>query len=70
MREPGCIVVWSFRLYSCCSPLSDALGMAIRLAFDLGLHKDMTSYVEKGIITNSEADLRRTIFWGAYLVDQ
>lgn len=45
-------------------------GMSIRLAFDLALHKDMTEYVAKGIITQAEADLRRTVFWGAYVVDQ
>lgn len=45
-------------------------GMAIRLAFDLALHKDMTSFVAKGVITPGEADLRRTVFWGAYVVDQ
>ncbi|KAF2095661.1 hypothetical protein NA57DRAFT_44435 [Rhizodiscina lignyota] len=46
------------------------IGMAIRLAFDLALHKDMTEYIEKGIITQAEADVRRTVFWGAYVVDQ
>ncbi|KAK6224319.1 fungal specific transcription factor [Colletotrichum tabaci] len=43
---------------------------AIRLAFDLALHKDMTPYVEKGILTPAEAELRRAIFWGAYTMDQ
>ncbi|KAI8230567.1 hypothetical protein K4K55_006548 [Colletotrichum sp. SAR 10_96] len=45
-------------------------GMAIRLAFDLALHKDMTPYVTKGILTPAEADLRRAVFWGTYVVDQ
>ncbi|EQB58296.1 hypothetical protein CGLO_01470 [Colletotrichum gloeosporioides Cg-14] len=45
-------------------------GMAIRLAFDLALHKDMTLYVTKGILTPAEADLRRAVFWGTYVVDQ
>ncbi|OBR08500.1 Fungal specific transcription factor [Colletotrichum higginsianum IMI 349063] len=45
-------------------------GTAIRLAFDLALHKDMTPYVEKGILTPAEAELRRAIFWGAYTMDQ
>jgi hypothetical protein len=69
-REPGCIVVTFPQLRYSSMLLSDTLGMAVRLAFDLGLHKDMTPYVEQGIITLNEADLRRTIFWGAYLVDQ
>jgi hypothetical protein len=46
------------------------LGMAIRLAFDLALHKDMTAYIAKGTLSEAEANLRRTVFWGAYLVDQ
>lgn len=44
-------------------------GMAMRLAFDLGLHLDMTDYVRKGKISTTEADMRRTTFWGAYIVD-
>lgn len=44
--------------------------MAMRLAFDLGLHLDMTPYVESGIISAEECKLRRTIFWAAYLNEQ
>lgn len=44
--------------------------MAMRLAFDLALHVDITPYVAKGLISQSEADLRKTVFWGAYTVDQ
>ncbi|GME31628.1 Transcription factor [Neofusicoccum parvum] len=44
-------------------------GMAMRLAFDLGLHLDMTDYVKKGKISAAEADIRRTTFWGTYVVD-
>ncbi|KAL4778593.1 fungal-specific transcription factor domain-containing protein [Aspergillus varians] len=44
-------------------------GMAIRLAFNLALHLDMSSYVSNGIITAADADLRRTVFWAAYTVD-
>ncbi|KAF2088896.1 hypothetical protein K490DRAFT_38069 [Saccharata proteae CBS 121410] len=44
-------------------------GMALRLAFDLGLHLDMTSYVAKGKISAAEAEVRRTTFWGTYIVD-
>ncbi|KAJ9303113.1 transcriptional regulator family: Fungal Specific TF [Paecilomyces variotii] len=44
-------------------------GMAIRLAFDLALHLDMSAYASKGDITPADADLRRTVFWAAYVVD-
>lgn len=44
--------------------------MAIRLAFDLALHLDMSSYVSSGLITAADAELRRIVFWAAYTVDQ
>ncbi|KAL3487352.1 fungal-specific transcription factor domain-containing protein [Aspergillus germanicus] len=44
-------------------------GMAIRLAFNLALHLDMSSYISGGLITAADADLRRTVFWAAYTVD-
>lgn len=44
--------------------------MAIRLAFDLGLHVDMTPYILRGDMTHEEAKSRRTAFWGCYIVDQ
>ncbi|KAF7168738.1 hypothetical protein CNMCM5623_001644 [Aspergillus felis] len=45
-------------------------GSALRLAFDLALHLDMSSYVSAGMISAADADLRRTVFWTAYIVDQ
>ncbi|KAJ5089914.1 hypothetical protein N7532_008598 [Penicillium argentinense] len=44
-------------------------GMSMRLAFDLGLHLDMTSYVSNGDMSSHEADVRRTAFWGSYVAD-
>ncbi|KAL5357476.1 fungal-specific transcription factor domain-containing protein [Aspergillus floccosus] len=44
-------------------------GMSMRLAFDLGLHLDMTPYVERGDISAFEADVRRIAFWGSYVAD-
>ncbi|KAE8353708.1 fungal-specific transcription factor [Aspergillus coremiiformis] len=44
-------------------------GMSTRLAFDLGLHIDMTPYVEKGEMEAFEADVRRITFWGSYTAD-
>lgn len=44
--------------------------MAMRLAFHLALHMDMTAYVERGILKPEEAEIRRTAFWGAYIADQ
>lgn len=42
----------------------------MRLAYDLGLHLDMTPYMEKGIISTEECKIRRTIFWVVYLNEQ
>ncbi|CAI7601202.1 unnamed protein product [Penicillium manginii] len=44
-------------------------GMSMRLAFDLGLHLDMTTYVNNGEVSAHEADVRRTAFWGSYVAD-
>lgn len=44
--------------------------MALRLAFDLALHIDLSTYVARGSVTAADADLRRTVFWAAYMVDQ
>ncbi|KAL4992379.1 fungal-specific transcription factor domain-containing protein [Aspergillus falconensis] len=44
-------------------------GMSMRLAFDLGLHLDMTPYVEKGDMSAFESDVRRIAFWGSYAAD-
>ncbi len=46
------------------------LGMAMRLSFNLALHHDLKPYVAKGVVTATEADLRRTVFWAAFVVDQ
>lgn len=45
-------------------------GMALRLAYDLGLHIDMQNYVANGSISPAEAEARRVTFWGTYVVDQ
>lgn len=44
--------------------------MALRLAFDLALHLDMSSHVSAGILSATDANLRSTVFWTAYVVDQ
>lgn len=46
------------------------IGSALRLAFDLALHLDMSSHLSAGIISAAHADLRRTVFWTAWVVDQ
>ncbi|KAG9593399.1 hypothetical protein KCU97_g6124, partial [Aureobasidium melanogenum] len=42
-------------------------GMAMRIAFDLGLHVDSAGYVAQGILTVAEARARQVAFWGCYL---
>ncbi|KAI5195078.1 hypothetical protein E4T39_08357 [Aureobasidium subglaciale] len=41
--------------------------MAMRVAFDLGLHIDSTGYVAQGILTVAEARARQVAFWGCYI---
>lgn len=69
MLEDGFIVV------SICSHPVDKIlnpvsGMAMRLAFDLALHVDMTPHVAKGLLTVEESDVRRDVFWSTYTIDQ
>ncbi|KAL2832599.1 fungal-specific transcription factor domain-containing protein [Aspergillus cavernicola] len=45
-------------------------GMAMRLAFDLGLHLDMAPYVERGTIPYKNYEVRRTTFWAVYVSEQ
>lgn len=44
--------------------------MATRLSFNLGLHQDLEPYIAKGVVSRAEADLRRVVFWAAFIVDQ
>ena len=44
--------------------------MAMRLSFNLALNQDLKPYIAKGVVTTAEADLRRTVFWAAFVVDQ
>lgn len=44
--------------------------MAIRLAFDLALHLDMSSNVSAGEITVAEADMRCRLFWAIVTTEQ
>ena len=46
------------------------IGMAIRLALDLGLHIDATPYVQKGQMSSEEAQTRSVAFWGCFVADQ
>lgn len=44
--------------------------MALRLAFDIGLHLNMSGSVSAGKLTPAEAELRRTVFWSSYTSEQ
>ncbi|KAJ4049560.1 hypothetical protein NW763_008858 [Fusarium oxysporum] len=45
-------------------------GMAMRLAFDLGLHIDPTPYVTSGRMSAVEAQVRNVTFWGTFATDR
>lgn len=57
-------------IYSIQKTLNLVVGMAMRLAFDLALHVDMTPHVANGLLTAEEADVRRDVFWSTYTIDQ
>lgn len=43
------------------------IGMAMRLATDLGLHIDAAPFAERGLMDLEEAQLRSSTFWGTYI---
>ncbi|KAI1262918.1 fungal-specific transcription factor domain-containing protein [Xylariaceae sp. FL1019] len=45
-------------------------GMALRLAFDLSLHIELSTFVAHGCLSHEEAALRQDVFWGAYTTDR
>ncbi|KAH7305298.1 fungal-specific transcription factor domain-containing protein [Stachybotrys elegans] len=46
------------------------MGMAIRMAFNIGLHLDSSKWVESGLITTEEEEVRRVAWWGCYTLDK
>ncbi|EXJ93638.1 hypothetical protein A1O1_02030 [Capronia coronata CBS 617.96] len=46
------------------------IGMASRMAMNLGLHSDASAYVSKGIISEEDLEARNIAFWGIYVLDK
>lgn len=46
------------------------IGMATRMAMNLGLQSDCTSYVTKGLISEQDVEARNIAFWGIYVLDK
>lgn len=44
--------------------------MAIRLAFDLGLHTSTKGYVKNGSMSPEEANARNVTIWGCFMNDR
>jgi hypothetical protein len=44
--------------------------MAVRLAYDLGLHTSTKRYVEEGSMTPEEANARNIAIWGCFMNDR
>ncbi|KAI9148115.1 Nitrogen assimilation transcription factor nirA [Paramyrothecium foliicola] len=44
-------------------------GIAVRLAFTLGLHLDCSHYVQQGIITTRDLEYRNVAWWGVFVLD-
>ncbi|RBR12475.1 uncharacterized protein FIESC28_08599 [Fusarium coffeatum] len=46
------------------------IGMATRMAMNLGLHCDCSSYEANGFITKGDVEARNVTFWGIYVLDK
>lgn len=44
--------------------------MAVRLAFDLGLHISTRKYVAEGAMSAEEANARNVAVWGCFMNDR
>lgn len=46
------------------------IGMASRMAMNLGLQSDCTSFASKGLISDKDVEARNVTFWGIYVLDK
>ncbi|BCS29525.1 fungal specific transcription factor domain-containing protein [Aspergillus puulaauensis] len=46
------------------------IGMATRMAYNLGLNLDCASWVAAGMISEQDAEVRRITWWGCYKLDK
>ncbi|KAK3630896.1 hypothetical protein LTR56_017169 [Elasticomyces elasticus] len=76
LEEPRVATVQGLAILSCheAAMTRDTMawvfsGMAVRLAFDLGLHAATRSYVEEGVMNEDEARSRSNTFWGVFIND-
>lgn len=44
-------------------------GMAVRMAFSLGMHLDCSAYVASGLITPDDLEGRTVAWWGVFMLD-
>ncbi|KAF4340293.1 pathway-specific regulatory nit-4 [Fusarium beomiforme] len=46
------------------------IGMATRMAMNLGLHCDCSPYAAKGLVSDEDVEARNVTFWGVYFIDK
>ncbi|KAF4964264.1 hypothetical protein FSARC_7818 [Fusarium sarcochroum] len=46
------------------------IGMASRMAMNLGLHSDCSPYAAKGLVSDDDVEARNVTFWGVYVLDK
>ncbi|KAJ4249770.1 hypothetical protein NW762_012112 [Fusarium torreyae] len=46
------------------------IGMASRMAMNLGLHSDCSPYAAKGLVSDDDVEARNVTFWGIYVLDK
>ncbi len=62
--DPSTVLVE--KLLTCVGPS----GMAVRIAYNLGLNLDCQKWVDQGKISEEQAEIRRITWWGCYLLDK
>lgn len=46
------------------------IGMASRMAANLGLHSNISAYASEGLIPTEDVQVRNVVFWGVYVLDK
>lgn len=46
------------------------IGMASRMAMNLGLHSDISAYAASGLVPEEDVEVRNIAFWGVYVLDK
>jgi hypothetical protein len=63
-------VVRSHDIFFCSFAALTVAGNATRMAYNIGLNMDCSSWVASGHISEEEAEVRNVTWWGCYTLDK